>query len=117
MSAFYTEEHAQNKLPNGTDLSKKIVGIRAAGQLTLNPNIDAYASFGYQFREDTDLGSRRFSIYGEDELADITLGVKWKLDKDWTIRPQITYTRNDSNIAIYSSNRTDYSITVRKDFR
>ena len=117
VSVFYTEEHAQNKQPNGTDLSKKIVGVRAAGQLTLDANIDAYASLGYQFRDDTDLGARRFSIYGKDELADITLGVKWKLDKDWSVRPQVTYTRNDSNIAIYSSNRTDYSITVRKDFR
>ena len=117
VSVFYTEESAQNKLPNGTDLSKKIVGVRAAGQLTLDPNVDAYASIGYQFRDDTDLGSRRFGLYGKDELADITLGVKWKLDKDWSVRPQVTYTRNDSNIALYSSNRTDYSITLRKDFR
>lgn len=116
-SIFCSEDHAQNKLPNGTDLSKSIVGMRFAGQLTLDPAVDAYASMGYQFRDDSDLGARRFGIFGKDKLADLTLGMRWKLDKDWSVKPQVTYTRTDSNIAIYNTTRTDYSVTLRKDFR
>ncbi len=116
-SVFHTRESAQNNLPNGTDLSKEVVGLRLAGQVTLDPNLEAYASLGYQFRDDTKLGARQSGIFGQDRYADLTLGMSWKLDKDWSLRPQIAYSRNQSNIAVYTSNRTDYSLTLRKEFR
>ena len=116
-SVFYSEEHAQKTLPNGTDLSKTVFGLRLAGQITLDPALDAFASAGYQFRDDTDLGARRVGTLGKDKLFDVTLGMRWKLDKDWSIKPQVVYSRNDSNIPLYSLNRTDYSITLRREFR
>ena len=116
-SVFYTRESAQNNLVNGADLSKQVVGLRLAGQLSFDPNLDAYAAVGYQFRDDTKFGARQSGIYGQDRYADLSLGLKWKLDQDWSVRPQIAYSRNQSNIPLYVSNRTDYSITLRKEFR
>ena len=116
-SVFHTRERARNALPNGADFSRDVVGLRLAGQLTLDPKLDAFVSLGYQWRDDTHIGARQTNVFGKDRLADITLGVKWSLDKDWSVRPQITYIRNDSNISLYNSSRTDYTITVRKDFR
>ena len=38
-------------------------------------------------------------------------------DKLWTLRPQVSYLRNSSNIVIYQHDRTDVSITLRRDFK
>ncbi len=116
-SVFYSQEDAQKTLPNGTDSSKSVVGLRLAGQITLAPTLDAFASLGYQLRDDTDTGSRKEGTLGKDTLTDLTLGMRWKVDKDWSVKPQIAYSQNNSNIPLYSLNRTDYSISVRREFR
>jgi len=46
----------------------------------------------------------------------VALGADWRWGKYWTLRPQLAYTRNNSNIVIYSYNRTDVSLTFRRDF-
>ena len=114
---FHTDERAENTLTNGSDYSKDIWGFRLAGQITLSDKIDAYAAFGYQWRNDKKVSARKDGVVGKDELADISLGLVWKLDKDWSVRPQIAYGQNQSNIPVYAWNRTDYSIMVRKNFR
>ena len=116
-SVFHSAESARNKLPNGADFSRDVVGLRFAGQLSFDAKLEAFASAGYQLRDDINIGARQSNVFGKDQLADLTFGLRWKLDSEWSVRPQITYIRNDSNIALYKSNRTDYSITLRKDFR
>jgi hypothetical protein len=54
--------------------------------------------------------------YGKDELLDISLGLNWRPYKDWTVRPQIIYSQNSSNIALYEYDRTETSVTVRREF-
>ena len=116
-SLFHSQESARNQLSNGTDFSREIVGIRLAGQLTFDPKWEGFANFSYQFRDDKSLGARQPNIYGKDTLADVTLGLRWKLDKDWSLRPQVTYTDNRSNIPLYETSRTDISIALRKELR
>lgn len=114
-SLYHTNESARNKLSNGTDFSREVVGFRLAGQLTFDPKWEGFAVLGYQFRDDTNLGARQPNIIGKDMLGDVTVGLRWKLDKDWSLRPQITYTNNRSNISLYNSSRTDVSIALRKE--
>jgi len=116
-SLFHTQENALNSLSNGADFSREVVGARFAGQLTLDPNLEAYAVVGYQFRDDKQIGARQPNIFGRDTLGDITLGLNWKLDKDWSLRPKIIHTSNRSNISLYNSNRTDVSIALRRELR
>lgn len=116
-SLYHTQESALNSLSNGADFSREVVGFRLAGQVTIDPKWEAYAVLGYQFRDDKQIGARQPNIYGRDTLADATLGLRWKIDKDWSLRPQIAYTDNRTNIPLYDSNRTDVSITLRKELR
>lgn len=116
-SVFHTRESARNDISNGADYSRDVVGLRVAGQLTLDPKLEAYAAAGFQFRDDINNSARQTNVFGKDELIDVNVGMKWKLDKEWSLRPQISYTRSDSNISLYSYDRTDYSITLRKEFR
>lgn len=116
-SLYRTQENALNSLSNGADFSREVVGFRLAGQMTFDPKWEAYAQFGYQFRDDKQLGARQPNNFGRDTLADLTLGLNWKFDKDWSLRPKITHTDNRSNISLYNSNRTDVSIALRRELR
>jgi len=45
------------------------------------------------------------------------LGANWYRDKLWTVRPQLTHFRNLSNVANYAYDRTDVSLTIRRNFK
>lgn len=116
-SLMVGREDALNQRVNGTDVGKDYWGMRLYGQYTLNPSLDAFAGFGYQWRNDTSMHARAATVaYGKDELSDISLGLNWRPYKEWTIRPQIGYSQNSSNIALYEYDRTETSVSVRRDF-
>lgn len=116
-SVFATRETAITPLTNGSDYSKHIRGVRLAGQLALVDKLDTFASLGYQWRNDDMESARLTGVTGKDQLADASLGLNWQPWKDWTVRPQISYSSNRSNILLYEYDRTDISVAVRKDFR
>lgn len=116
-SVFATQESAITPLANGSDYGKQIRGVRLSGQLSLADKLDAFASLGCQWRNDDMESARQTGVTGKDRLADASLGLNWQPGKDWTVRPQISYSKNRSNILLYEYDRTDISVTVRKDFR
>jgi hypothetical protein len=46
----------------------------------------------------------------------VVAGVSWTFAPGWSLRPQLIYIKNDSNIALFEYERTDLSINLRKDF-
>ena len=104
--------------PNGgrTDGAKHLKGIRLGGQTALSAQATAYGYAGIQ-SGDYQQVNYWFQRKRADRFYDLTLGANWHWDKYWSLRPQISYSRNDSNIVIYGYDRTDVSITVRRDFR
>ncbi|MBU0689560.1 MAG: DUF560 domain-containing protein [Gammaproteobacteria bacterium] len=98
------------------DGSKSGYGLRLGGQAPVSDAVEVFANVGYQ-RGRYDKENLAFLIKRDDKLVDLSLGASWHLTKLWTIRPQIAYSRNKSNIAIYSFDRIDASMTVRRDFR
>lgn len=116
-SIFHTNESALNLLSNGADFSREVVGFRLAGQLTFTPQLEAFAVIGHQFRDDKQIGARKPDTFGRDTLTDISVGLNWKLDKNWSLRPRIAHTENRSNIPLFSSRRTDIFLGVRRDLQ
>ena len=104
--------------PSGgrNDGAKNFSGFRIGGQTASGESTSLFASAGMQSGE-YDKVNHLFLRKRKDRLYDIKLGANWHWDKLWTLRPQISYLRNDSNIAIYGYDRMDVSLTVRRDFR
>ncbi len=103
------------------DGNKKGFGLRLGGQSSLIEYFDIFANLGCQSGK-YDKDNAAFSTptsprARKDTTWDWSFGLNWHLDKDWTLRPQMSYTNNISNIPIYSFTRTDRSITLRRDFR
>lgn len=118
VSAFAGQDRARTLLGNGSDVSKSFTGARLGGQFSLGANTDVFASVGYQWRDDDSAYARSTLIaWGKDALADLTLGMNWRLDKDWSLQPQLAYMRNTSNVATAEFNRTQVSVSLRRDFR
>jgi hypothetical protein len=110
------QDNAQNALPNGANYDKRFVNGRLYGQLSLNDASDLFASIGFLYRGDRSAFARSNNVaYGSDHTSDVTLGWNWRPAPDWTVRPQVAYTENRSNIALSEYRRTETMVTVRYD--
>lgn len=98
------------------DGAKRFSGLRVGGQTAFDEETTLFANAGMQ-NGDYSKVNYYFQRKRNDRLHDMTIGANWHWSKLWTLRPQLTYTRNNSNIAIYEYDRKDVSLTVRRDFR
>jgi hypothetical protein len=104
--------------PNGgrADGNKLTSGLRVGGQTALNNNTELFGNLSYQLGR-YDKSNLAFLRKRQDRQLDISAGANWHWDKNWLLRPQLNYSRNNSNIVLYSYNRTDFSLTIRREFR
>lgn len=98
------------------DGAKRFDGVRLGGQVTLKENLDLFAAATH-LRAHYGRENATFLATRGDQQSDTVLGVNWRFAKDWTLRPQLLDSRNNSNITIYGFKRTELSVTVRRDFR
>ncbi|MFA5241029.1 MAG: porin family protein [Sulfuricella sp.] len=114
-SLYAGSEHAVEQIQR-IDGDQDFAGFRAGGQTRLNDSSSVFASAGYKYGS----YSRRnllFLDYRRDHQYDLNIGLNWVPVRNWTVRPQISYTRNESTIAMNDYDRTDISATVRHDFK
>lgn len=104
--------------PSGgrNDGAKYFKGLRAGGQTVIDEKTTLFVSAGTQVG-DYNKVNYLFQRQRRDHLVDLRLGADWHWDRLWTLRPQLSYSRNDSNIAIYGYDRMDVFLTIRRDFR
>ncbi len=116
-SLFTGDESA----PQRADGDKRFNGLRVGGQMRLNEKTEIFAGLGAQFSKyeqaNAAFSSPTASLTRDDKQYDASLGLNWHYDKLWSVRPQIAYLRNNSNIVIYQFDRTDVSVMVRRDFK
>lgn len=113
LSAYVgTEEERHSNVPF---FGNNLYGLRAGGQFTLNPRTVIYGSASYEYR-DYGGDDPLFLKTREDDQYDFAVGMRYLPGYNWTIRPQLSYTRNDSNILINEYDRTVISINFRHDF-
>ena len=97
------------------DLSQDVAGMRAGGQLNFSSKWQMQASLGVELR-DNDENDTAFLKKRKDRQYDASFGVNFMPAQDWSIKPQLSYSKNDSNIDLNSYDRTVISVSVRKDF-
>ncbi|HEY5994663.1 MAG TPA: tetratricopeptide repeat protein [Gallionellaceae bacterium] len=104
--------------PSGgrTDGAKRFGGLRIGGQTNWGEQTLLFANAGWQSGSYSRTNPF-FLVQRSDKFQDLTLGANWHWDALWSVRPQLSYARNQSNIAIYSYNRADVSVTLRRDFK
>lgn len=97
------------------DGDKRFAGLRAGGQAALLDDLEFFGSLGWN-RGTYSRINALFLTTRRDVLYDATAGFNWHWNQNWTVRPQLTWTHNQSNIAIYGYDRINASISLRRDF-
>lgn len=108
-----TENEREAGVPH---LGHDLVGLRMGGQLTVNPQTALFATGSY---EERDYGGTDpfFLVTRGDRQSDLRVGVHYSPIKAWRVTPQLAYTRNKSNVAINDYERSQFIVTVRRDFQ
>lgn len=97
------------------DLGRDFYGVRVGGQYGFTPDITGIAGFVYQ-RAQHNGRDLLFIETREDDYYDASISLIWQLDRNWSVRPEVRYTRNDSNIVLNEFDRVEGMVSVRNDF-
>lgn len=97
------------------DGDKGFWGMRGTVQHEFLPGLGSYLTAGFQ-KGRYNQTNATYGATRADRLADLTAGLVWPLQNRWSVRPQVSFTWNQSNLAIYEFDRSDASIVLRKDF-
>lgn len=96
-------------------LGHKPYGLRAGGEMKINPKSTLFGSVNIEWR-DYRGQDPLFLVTRKDTQADLSVGLGYVPAKKWTITPSVSYTRNRSNVTISDYTRAVYSVGVRRDF-
>ncbi len=110
-------DRAINLQANGSNMGRTYEGLVLFGQYSVFSTVDLYTNLDYQWRKDSSPYARSSLIaIGNDQLADLAVGANWHINSLWSARAQILYTHNNSNIALYTFERTESSVVLRREF-
>lgn len=99
-----------------SDSDRRLHGLRIGMQRALMENADWFASASRQ-KSTYSQENSIFVATRRDYQYDLAAGVNWQINRDWLLRPQMAYTRNDSTLALNDFDRYEASIMLRRDFR
>lgn len=96
-------------------LGHKPYGLRAGGEMKINPKTTLFGSASVEFRQ---YGGQDplFLVTRKDTQTDLRVGVGYVPAKQWTLSPSFSFTRNSSNIVIDDYRRMVFSVDLRRDF-
>jgi outer membrane protein len=110
----YTGREAiENKLfPH---LGHRMTGLRVGFQMPIDGR---WSAFGTASLERRTYGGQdpQFLVTRRDNQMDLTIGASWKFDEKWTLKPQVSINKNNSNVVINDSRRTTLSVVARYEF-
>lgn len=98
------------------DGGKKIQGVRLSSQSSIGEQLDLYASGGRQWGKYNRINSA-FLVVRDDRQYDLIVGLNYRYAANWILRPQLSLLNNQSNIIVDHYNQTDFSLTLRRDFK
>ncbi|MGE0483958.1 MAG: outer membrane beta-barrel protein [Gammaproteobacteria bacterium] len=107
-----TEDEVEGRRP---DIGRDLFGVNLGAQYTFAPNIIGYLNANY---EDSDYGGTDplFLRSRDDEFVDVAAGLRVGVNRHWSVRPEIRYSRNDSTLVINDYDRVNVMVYLRNDF-
>ncbi|MBA4113286.1 MAG: hypothetical protein C0492_08015 [Verminephrobacter sp.] len=97
------------------DLGHRLMGARLGGQWMLHPRWAVYASADAERRR---FGAMDpfFTVQRKDVQWRLAVGVSWLPAPGWRVTPQVEWTDVDSTLPIFTYQRRQVSVTVRREF-
>jgi tetratricopeptide (TPR) repeat protein len=102
-----------NAVSGRADGDRRVFGASGALQRRVGARVEGYASLAL-LRSDYQRQNADFGVKRRDRQADVALGLSWGLRDGWSLRPQVLFTRNRSNIEVNDYRRTEASLMLRR---
>ena len=113
LGAYLGKESDIHGNPSG---EKDFFGLRAGGHYGLTSKWAIFATMGLMSAD-----FQRFQVIHrktrDDKRYDLSLGMSYTLWESWSLRPQLSLTRQDSSIGLYEFKRKEISVALRRDWR
>ncbi|MDP3540683.1 MAG: surface lipoprotein assembly modifier [Azonexus sp.] len=90
-------------------------GVRFGGRANLNTSTTLFGGLSYEFRSYAAVDPS-FLTERTDHQYGLLLGATYAFAKDWTLTPQVSLTRNQSNTELNEYHREVVSVAIRREF-
>ncbi len=97
------------------DQGRDFGGLRIGGRYNVSARIQAYASMNYQHSR-YGAADPIFLKRRRDNFASLSLGARYAIGQHWSLRPELSYTHNDSTLPVNGYERMEAMLTLRNDF-
>lgn len=90
-------------------------GVRFTAAAAMTHQLNLFASIG------STSSSYEGEFFGipddrEDDFSQLTLGMNWRFDKNWSFKALLNQSENSSNIDLFDYDRTELMLIARSDF-
>lgn len=96
-------------------LGYELAGVRLGGQYSLSRQLSFTLGLSAEQRRH-DAIDPLFLRKREDAQYDASAGLNWRWAAQWSLRPQLSWTRNDSTLGFFDYDRVVGSLNLRFDF-
>ncbi|MBL4712593.1 MAG: DUF560 domain-containing protein [Gammaproteobacteria bacterium] len=114
-TAYYGDEKEQTSIAGSEFIGREYFGLRAGMQLKSSARLVWSGVLSYQQSEyggDNPL----FGKTREDDFISLIVAADYLFNDGWTLRPEVSYSDNDSNLEINSYDRIRALLIARKVF-
>lgn len=100
---------------NAPHLGHELAGARIGGETTIHPRAALYGLASFEDRRYGGL-EPLFNTGRHDRQYDMTVGLRYQLDRRLSLSPQLSHQYNDSNVQIYRYRRSILQAALRYQF-
>jgi tetratricopeptide (TPR) repeat protein len=109
-------QETPDEAPNAA-VERDLLGYRLGGILAFTPKLLLQTAVGIQT---SDYPTTTYPFLGDisrsDDLITANVNLLWLINKDWRLDTKVGYTKNDSNVEIYSYDRTTVGLEANYSF-
>lgn len=114
-TGYYGDEAEQKDVADSAFIGREYFGLRAGVRFKTSARLLWSGVFTYQKSEHGGENAL-FAKIREDNYVNVAIAADYLVNDGWSLRPEISYSKNDSNLAVNSYDRLRALITARKEF-
>lgn len=110
------EKNQASPGPVRRDLSRDLVTLRAGATITPAPAWGVSAGVAYT-RSDFKAPDTLFAVARKDDYVGLDASVSYRWDKQWSLKGEMLYSDNRSNLSLYRYDRNVFTVKARYEFQ
>lgn len=103
-----------------TNVSRNTNTVMFYSQYSFIKDADVLGMWMKSYRKDSNPYARAYVPelpYGHDGMTVIMFGMNWRPAPNWIVHPQWMRIKNDSNIPLYVFQKTEFSLSLKREFK